>query len=86
MRFMDINEGLEIHHDGDLPARTGLGSSSSFTVGFLNVLYALKGEINLPCLDRYYNFQHLKKYGEEEYRQIEKSNKKNSQVMTITHN
>ena len=41
--FMKINEGLEIHHDGDLPARTGLGSSSSFTVGMLHVLYALKG-------------------------------------------
>lgn len=45
LRFMDINEGLEIHHDGDLPARTGLGSSSSFTVGFLNTLYALKGKV-----------------------------------------
>ena len=37
--------GVEIHHDGDLPARTGLGSSSSFTVGLLNALYALKGQI-----------------------------------------
>lgn len=45
MRFMDIKDGLEIHHDGDLPARTGLGSSSSFTVGFLNALYALKGKM-----------------------------------------
>ncbi|MBF0594995.1 MAG: kinase [Candidatus Omnitrophica bacterium] len=43
LRFMDIQEGLEVHHDGDLPARTGLGSSSAFTVGLLNVLYALKG-------------------------------------------
>ncbi len=42
-RFMKIKEGIEIHHDGDLPARTGLGSSSAFTVGLLNVLYALKG-------------------------------------------
>jgi len=41
--FMNIENGIEIHHDGDLPARTGLGSSSSFTVGLLNVLYALKG-------------------------------------------
>ncbi|MDP8265790.1 MAG: kinase [Candidatus Aceula meridiana] len=45
MRFLKINDGLEIHHDGDLPARTGLGSSSSFTVGLLNALYALKGEM-----------------------------------------
>ena len=43
LRFMDIKSGLEIHHDGDLPARTGLGSSSSFTVGLLHALYALKG-------------------------------------------
>ena len=44
-RFMDIQTGLEIHHDGDLPARSGLGSSSSFTVGLLQALYALKGEM-----------------------------------------
>ncbi len=44
-RFMDIKDGLEIHHDGDLPARSGLGSSSSFTVGLLHALYALKGKI-----------------------------------------
>ncbi len=43
LRFLNIQEGIEIHHDGDLPARTGLGSSSSFTVGLLNSLYALKG-------------------------------------------
>jgi len=41
--FLKIEDGVEIHHDGDLPARTGLGSSSSFTVGMLNTLYALKG-------------------------------------------
>jgi D-glycero-alpha-D-manno-heptose-7-phosphate kinase len=35
--------GLEIHHDGDLPARSGLGSSSSFTVGLLNAMAALDG-------------------------------------------
>jgi len=43
LTYMGINEGVEIHHDGDLPARTGLGSSSSFTVGLLHCLYALKG-------------------------------------------
>jgi D-glycero-alpha-D-manno-heptose-7-phosphate kinase len=43
MKFMGITQGLEIHHDGDLPARAGLGSSSSFTVGLLHALYALKG-------------------------------------------
>lgn len=45
IKFLKIKEGLEIHHDGDLPARTGLGSSSSFTVGLLNSLYALKGKM-----------------------------------------
>lgn len=42
---MKVNAGLEIHHDGDLPARSGLGSSSSFTVGLLMALYALRGEM-----------------------------------------
>lgn len=43
LRYMNITGGVEIHHDGDLPARTGLGSSSSFTVGLLHAVYALKG-------------------------------------------
>ncbi|MFH1666803.1 MAG: kinase [Elusimicrobiota bacterium] len=43
--YFKIEKGLEIHHDGDLPARSGLGSSSSFTVGMLNAFYALKGKI-----------------------------------------
>lgn len=45
LREMGITEGLEIHHDGDLPARSGLGSSSSFTVGLLNALYAYRGHM-----------------------------------------
>jgi D-glycero-alpha-D-manno-heptose-7-phosphate kinase len=44
-RFMNIQTGLEVHHDGDLPARSGLGSSSSFTVGLLHALYALQGKM-----------------------------------------
>jgi D-glycero-alpha-D-manno-heptose-7-phosphate kinase len=44
LRYMKITEGMEIHHDSDLPARTGLGSSSSFTVGLLHALCALKGK------------------------------------------
>ena len=43
LRFLNLERGIEIHHDGDLPARSGMGSSSSFTVGLLNALYALKG-------------------------------------------
>jgi len=38
-------EGIEIHHDGDLPARSGLGSSSSFTVGLTNALAAFEGKM-----------------------------------------
>ncbi|WP_240002427.1 kinase [Oleisolibacter albus] len=38
-----VSEGLEIHNDADLPARSGLGSSSAFTVGLLNVLAAQRG-------------------------------------------
>ena len=45
LKFMNIDRGLEIHHDGDLPARTGLGSSSAFTVGLINALYALNGNM-----------------------------------------
>jgi D-glycero-alpha-D-manno-heptose-7-phosphate kinase len=39
------HDGLEIHHDGDLPARSGLGSSSAFTVGLINAIKALEGRL-----------------------------------------
>lgn len=45
LRFLEVSTGLELHHDGDLPARSGMGSSSSFTVGLLNALYAHKGQM-----------------------------------------
>jgi D-glycero-alpha-D-manno-heptose-7-phosphate kinase len=45
LEWMKINEGVEIHHHGDLPARTGLGSSSAFSVGLLHALHALRGEL-----------------------------------------
>ena len=45
LRYLGIADGLEVHHFGDLPARTGLGSSSSFAVGLLHALYSLRGEI-----------------------------------------
>lgn len=45
LKFMKVTKGVEIHHDGDLPARTGMGSSSAFTVGLLHALYALKGKM-----------------------------------------
>jgi len=45
LRFFNIKRGMSIQHVADLPARSGMGSSSSFTVGLLNALYALKGKI-----------------------------------------
>jgi D-glycero-alpha-D-manno-heptose-7-phosphate kinase len=50
LRYLKIDRGVEIHHDGDLPARSGMGSSSAFTVGLLHALYALKGQI--PTVDQ----------------------------------
>jgi len=44
-RFMNVERGIELHHDGDVPARAGLGSSSAFTVGLLHALYGLDGKI-----------------------------------------
>lgn len=43
-----FDDGLEIHHEGDLPARSGMGSSSAFTVGFLNSMLALTGRQSSP--------------------------------------
>jgi D-glycero-alpha-D-manno-heptose-7-phosphate kinase len=45
LRHLGVHQGVEIHHDGDLPARSGLGSSSAFTVGLLHALFALTGHI-----------------------------------------
>ncbi|OGW81901.1 MAG: kinase [Omnitrophica bacterium RIFCSPLOWO2_12_FULL_44_17] len=45
LEYYKIDRGVEVHHDADLPARSGLGSSSAFTVGMINSLVALKGGI-----------------------------------------
>lgn len=45
LKYLDVKDGLEIHYDGDIPASSGMGSSSSFTVGFLKTLYALSGKV-----------------------------------------
>ena len=45
LQHLGIEEGVEIHHVADLPARTGLGTSSAFTVGLLLGLYALKSQM-----------------------------------------
>jgi D-glycero-alpha-D-manno-heptose-7-phosphate kinase len=44
LQLTKVDCGLEITSIGDIPSGTGLGSSSSFTVGLLNALYAFKGE------------------------------------------
>lgn len=45
LEHLEIDRGMEIHAVGDLPARSGMGSSSAFTVGLLNACYALKGKM-----------------------------------------
>ncbi len=45
LQFLNMDEGVEIHHIADLPARTGLGTSSAFTVGLLLALYALQDKM-----------------------------------------
>jgi D-glycero-alpha-D-manno-heptose-7-phosphate kinase len=45
---MGISHGVEVQHNGDLPARSGMGSSSSFTVGLLNAVRAFQGQISSP--------------------------------------
>jgi D-glycero-alpha-D-manno-heptose-7-phosphate kinase len=43
MKYLDMHE-LRVVYEADLPARSGIGSSSSFAVGLLNAFYALKGK------------------------------------------
>jgi len=45
LRFMKIDQGIEMVHTSDIPAMSGVGSSSAFTVGLLNSLYALTGRM-----------------------------------------
>lgn len=45
LQLLNVTEGLEVHHDGDLPARSGIGSSSSFTAGMLLALHAFRNEM-----------------------------------------
>lgn len=48
LRSLNVDGGLETHYIDDLPARTGLGSSSSATVGLLHALHGLKREMVTP--------------------------------------
>lgn len=43
MKMLDMHE-IRLTYEADLPARSGLGTSSSFAVGMLNAFYALKGQ------------------------------------------
>src|SRR4029077_6810971 len=45
LRLLEIERGIDIVHHADVPARSGLGSSSTFTVGLLHALYALRHEM-----------------------------------------
>ncbi len=45
LRFLKWKKGIDIMYYGDLPHMSGMGSSSSFTVGLLHALYGLRGEI-----------------------------------------
>mgnify|MGYP001337176401 CR=1 FL=1 len=54
LKFTNIHDKIELHYLGDLPARSGLGSSSTFTVGCLNALYTHK---NLKASKHLYVFQ-----------------------------
>ena len=44
LKYFKIKKGLEIHYDGDLPARSGMGSSSVFVVGLMNLLNNFNGK------------------------------------------
>ena len=53
MRWTGLHQDVEINHSAELPAGTGLGSSSSFTVGLLNTIYAYKRKL-VPSLELAY--------------------------------
>lgn len=46
LKYMNVKDGLEIVHHADLPAQSGLGSSSTFTVSMLHTLYAYQHEMS----------------------------------------
>ena len=43
LQYLRIEDGVEMNHAGDLPARSGLGSSSAFVVGMLHALHIMNG-------------------------------------------
>jgi len=59
LKHYEINSGLEIHYDGDLPARSGMGSSSSFSVGLMHALikYQKKNISKINLAKKAINFE-----------------------------
>ena len=49
LKYLDLKQNLEIHYDGDLPSKSGVGSSSCFVVGLLNCIY----HFNKKRIDKY---------------------------------
>jgi D-glycero-alpha-D-manno-heptose-7-phosphate kinase len=45
LRFISLPYGIDMHYNTDIPARSGMGSSSAFTVGLLRALYGMQGKI-----------------------------------------
>ena len=45
LQYLKVTEGVDVSHAGEMPARSGLGSSSAFTVGMLNALHTLEGHM-----------------------------------------
>jgi len=66
LRYMKIYKNVDIHYLGDLPAYSGIGSSSAFTVGLLNVLSHYKGiniqKKNLGLKSIYIEQKKIKEY------------------------
>ena len=44
LKFFNVNKNIEIHYDGDLPSKSGIGSSSAFTVGLVNAISQFKNK------------------------------------------
>ena len=51
LQYLQVPNGISISHDGDLPARSGIGSSSSFTVGLINALQVYLNRYQLSQFD-----------------------------------
>jgi D-glycero-alpha-D-manno-heptose-7-phosphate kinase len=48
-RLLKIKNGIELHYNGDLPARSGMGSSSAFVVGIMKILKNINGKFYKNC-------------------------------------